>query len=95
MNNLEKNFDEIEFDNNIISAVRSMVERVIRCIKVWKIMYDPFRGKIWQTHGIYSYAVVRLVQWLFEEHAHCTFDESLTDCVFGDASDVCECGHQK
>ena len=84
---LGDNYDEVEFDNKLISAVRCMVERVIRCIKVWKIMYDPFRGKIWKSHKIYASAVIHIVQWLFETHAHCSFDESLAEYVFGEGEE--------
>ena len=84
MNTITENFEEIEFDNQLISRVRSMVERVIRCIKVWKVMYTPFRGQIWQNHGIYAQAVMQLVQWQFEINGHPTFDSHLEEFVFGD-----------
>lgn len=80
-------FDEVKTDSKIISAVRSMVERVIRCIKCWKIMKGPFRGFHWRNHGIVALAVFQLVQWQFMTQGHPTFDENLFVHLFPSEED--------
>ena len=76
MQNLGENFEQVQFDNSIISGVPSIVERVIRCIKCWKFMYTPFHGKNWRNHEIVAHAVMNLVQWQFEIRDRPSFDES-------------------
>ena len=85
MQNLGENFEQVQFDNSIISGVRSVVERVIRCIKCWKFMYTPFRGKNWRNHEIGAHAVMNLVQWQFEIRGHPSFDESLAEFLWAES----------
>ncbi len=54
--------DEYEADRWVISRVRSLIERVIKRIKVWTIMREPFRSSIWMNHGPCAHAVVRILE---------------------------------